>query len=111
DFLVHPPSPTKPFEILPGTLQVTGFMPYALRDVKVEVSERDTDGPALRFVLENDRANVTDWMVLNAATATEMIEMGPAKVYFSKSPNVPVTGNAIVLVPRGDGVKYTVYTA
>lgn len=110
DFLVHPPSRSRPLEVLPGKLKVLEYMPYVLRDVKVEPSDLQSDGPALRFVLENDRASVTDWMILNSANPMQMVEMGPAKVIFAKDQSVPAGGNSIVLVPEGGGVKYTIFT-
>ncbi len=110
DFLVRPPSEKRPFDILPGKIQVVGFIPYALRDVKIVPSELPSDGPALRFVLENERASVTDWMVLSSSQPSETVEMGPAKVVFTTEANYPVEGNMVVLRPEGEGAAYTVHT-
>lgn len=111
DFFVTPPTPEKPYELLPGRISVTGFIPYALRDLKIEPSDLPADGPALRFVLENEMANVADWLVLSTTRQTEMVELGPAKVVFTRDENFLPEGNLILLRPQGkDTVSYTIYT-
>ena len=110
DFLVHPPSEQKPFDILPGKIQVVGFLPYALRDVKILPSDLPTDGPALRFVLENPMVSVTDWMVLSSSQKTETVEMGPATVVFTAEDDFSAEGNTLVLRPEGEGATYTIHT-
>lgn len=114
DFIKNPPSVQKPyvFNIDAEEIKITDFYPYALREQDVVESELERDGPALKFQLKNERANVLEWIVNDSAKPAEF-DMGPAKVILTKGDFAVPTGNALVIIPHKDKEKfnYIVYTA
>ena len=96
-------------------LTVIDYLPYALRDEKIIASNSKDDGAAIRFQLQNDRVNVTDWLQQPAKLRDAVKDLGPAKVILTQQETLPQTdGNAIVLRPSraGDGsLDYEIRTA
>lgn len=112
NFWSNPPSKDKPLKVsLPsGELLITDFYRYALVDSKVSESKEETDGPALRFQISNDRVAQTNWLVSkNGQPADAML--GPARVVMSTSKYEYTSGNVLALRPlNNEEVEYFVYS-
>lgn len=113
DFLVNPPS-QKPLVISLGSdeLSVVDYNHYALREEKiVEAKEEDAE-PAIRLQLQNDRVNLTEWIVKSAKKKYEVMNLGPARVILSDGSYVSTGGNELILEPLKDptSLKYTIHS-
>lgn len=82
DFFSHSPTEDQPLEVsVPsGSLKVVRYIPYALREEKVVPSQHAQDGAAVRFQLQNERVNLSEWMVQGSKDRELVKDLGPAKV-------------------------------
>ena len=120
DFITRPPNKTDyTFPLGDINLKVLQYYHFAVRDEKIMPSESLFDGPAIRFQLENDNVNVTDWILKSGANPFEVFELGPAKVILtSETTDIgPIVGNTLVLRTQGgptdlppDKISYEVFT-
>ena len=122
DFFLNPPTEKDPLRVsLPdGEMEVVDYYPYALRDEKT-VAAKNVDGQpspeagsAIRFQLQNDRVNMTDWIQQTAPQRDAVRDLGPARIVLTRQEKLPPTeGNAIVLKPLGDSgrIAYEIRTA
>jgi hypothetical protein len=120
DFFLRRPSEKSPYEVpLPaGNLKVTEFLPYALRDEKiVEATGSDiiNTGAAVRFQLQNERANLTEWLLQPAPGRDVEKDLGPAQVILASEGSNPPTNNRNTLIIRAkagtDVLDYEIHTA
>ena len=120
DFFLHRPSVEKPYDIpLPvGSLKVLEYIPYALRDEKtVEATGSDiiNTGAAVRFQLQNERANLTEWLLQPAPGRDVSKDLGPAQVILAAANSEPPASdrNTLVLRPKAgtDVLDYEIHTA
>lgn len=115
DFNRHAPKDGPLAVPLPeGEITVTDYYPYALRDDKIVAAASDSDeGAAVRFQLQNDRVNMTDWIQQQGKLRDAVKELGPARVVLTRSDVWPKTeGNAIVMRSTGDdGISYEIRSA
>ncbi len=115
DFFLKPPTAEKPLAIeIPGSqIKVTEYYPYAFRDEKIVESKDENAGAAVRFQLQNDRVNMTDWIHQEAKSRDVEKDLGPAKVVLATGEYVNVEGkNVLVLRPKSnDTLEYEVHTA
>ncbi|MCB0393199.1 MAG: cytochrome c biogenesis protein ResB, partial [Bdellovibrionales bacterium] len=79
-------------------MSVTSYYPYAIREDKVEPSEDPSDGPSVRFVLQNSFATISKWVTQSGADVG-VANFGPARVLLFKSDWFNGGGNEILLKP------------
>lgn len=92
-------------------LVIDDYYHFALRKEEVSASDDPTDGPAVRFQLQNERVNVSHWLVLPRGKDKEEMDLGPAKVIVTHNANYkPANDNQIVLVPQDELVQVFVYS-
>jgi hypothetical protein len=79
DFYLNPPE-KNPISVQTdsGALKVEHYLPFAVPEKKVKAS--DGGGPAVRFQLNNERANFTEWLVDRKPGEKSDRDLGPAKV-------------------------------
>ncbi len=109
-FLTDRPGPDNIKDYSAGgqTIKVLDYHPYALRDVKIEASENAADGPAVRFQIQNERVNVSNWLMASGGRRTAVEELGPAQVILTTRDIPPGPGNYILLRPdKKDKTKMT----
>lgn len=114
DFFLDRPTAEKPFELplAGGSVFVTEYYPYALREEKIVESSRLGSGAAVRFQLQNDRVSLTEWLVQPAAGREVAKNLGPAEVILTREQVKPAEGsNVLVLRPRGEVLEYEIHTA
>lgn len=115
DFFLHRPTREKPFEIeLPSEkVRVVEYLPYAYREEKIVESKSDSAGAALRFQMQNDRVNMTEWLLQPGSQKEVEKNLGPARVVLTSGPYKNSEGkNALVLHPQPDGkLAYEIHTA
>ena len=112
DFYLHPPQKERVHIVLPDAeVDVVDFLPFALRDDKIISSKDPDDGPAIRFQLNNQNVNLTEWLLLSGKEKKATKDLGPAKIIFSKEP-VDMKGQfAIVLTPLPqEKIQYAVFS-
>lgn len=114
DFLSHPPK-TEPLRIPVGSdmLEVTDAYHYAYRQSEMLPSDRPIDGPAVRFQLENDKVNLSEWLRRETHKSFASINLGPAQVILSDGSYKPQSDkNEIVLAPgpTTDSLRYSIYS-
>lgn len=115
NFLVDPPTPKKPFVIPVGSdqIEIQEYFHYAFRKAEISPSTRVLDGPAVRFQLENERVNMTEWLRREPRRAFQSLNLGPAQVVLSDgSYKATSIRNEIVLSPGpgADTLRYAIYT-
>ncbi len=112
DFFGHPPTKEKPVEVtIPnGAIKVIKYFPYAFRDDKTVATDLINDGAAVRFQLQNARANFTDWLLQNNQNGEASKDLGPAKVVLTTRPYMNLDGrNTLVLRPRSQAKRLAEY--
>jgi YHS domain-containing protein len=84
DFFLRPPQ-KYPLQVeLPtGLVRVVDFLPYALREEKYVESDRETDGPAIRFQIQNSKVSLSEWLLAQARGTDVVKDLGPAQVVFT----------------------------
>lgn len=116
DFFVHRPSPNKPFlfHVNNEIFKVKDYYMFALRESKIIESNDPYSGPAVRVQLQNDRVNVTQWLMRSRQLPATEINLGPAKIIFAdKSAQIPAQeGNYVVIRNLSESeLSYEIYTA
>jgi hypothetical protein len=117
DFYLEPPE-KYPLSVQTdtGLLTVEHYVPFAVPEKKVKASE--TGGPGVRFQLNNERANFTEWLVDRKPGEKSERDLGPAKVTLVSSekgaykdliPSGPTGKNEIFLQPVGNKIKYAIF--
>jgi hypothetical protein len=113
-FIKDPPTPNKPFLIEFGNdkIAINDFKPYSIPQSKIEVSDKETDGPGLRFQISNERVSESDWLLLNSTSVVEK-NMGPAKIVLARQGAFKYSGGNVLLieVSANNKLNYSVYTA
>ncbi len=114
-FIKNPPSKENPMNIEVGSdkIVIDGFRPYAIPQNKIELSDKKTDGPGLRFQIANERVSESDWLLLGKE-GVDVKNMGPAKIVLARKGLYKYTGgNALVLESDGESeeLQYRVFTA
>jgi hypothetical protein len=113
DFLRHPPSADRPFVIGLGSdeIKVTEYEQFAFREAETSDSGQMSDGPAIRFQLENPNVNLTQWLRREGRQPSAEIDLGPAKVIFTNQIPAPMGRNAVVLVASkaANALDYVIY--
>jgi hypothetical protein len=80
-------------------LEITDYMPYAKKDFQIIESDKVTDGPSIRFQLQNQFVNVIDWIVQSGSEPAKL-DLGPALVVLARDKYQTLGGkNEIVLLP------------
>ncbi|OQW52811.1 MAG: hypothetical protein A4S09_08180 [Proteobacteria bacterium SG_bin7] len=115
DFFLNPPTKERPYKVSlpPGDLVIDEYAPYAFVERKIVPRPGTKKGAGLRFQLQNQFANILDWVV-------QREEMRGATTQFGPLTMVLVTGdyqwskksNEIVLFTQGDKpeLKYKIYS-
>jgi hypothetical protein len=113
DFLLEDPK-ENPIEFGLGskTVKVKDYYHFAQRKESIEPSDKKTDGPAIRFQLQNDNVNVTEWLLRDRKNPFDAVEFGPARVLLTEMKPFYHGKNELVLRPLEDGrsLEYTVFT-
>lgn len=114
DFMVNSPK-KNPVKIQFGEnqdqIEVIDYMPYAKRDFSITDSDLVTDGPALRFQLQNPFVNMIEWIVQNGSQPAKL-DLGPAQIVLARSPYETLGGkNEIVFYPteNKNTLKYQIF--
>lgn len=113
-FLDHPKDHPLEVQLMEGPLKVVDYIPYALPQRQVLAADSDRAGSAVRFQIANQMVNVSEWIVQNKPTDVVPYDLGPAKVYLGKAPEVGTGEYAIYLEPLYDQssagkMKYTLF--
>ncbi|HAG90668.1 MAG TPA: cytochrome c biogenesis protein [Bdellovibrionales bacterium] len=114
EFVTHPPTEKDPY-VLPFGSEKIEFVEYqhlAFREEKIIASDREADGPAVRFQLTNPNVNMTEWIRRESGKSSEVVNLGPASVVLSDGSYQPQEGvNEVILVPvpKTDEIRYMVY--
>lgn len=83
-------------------LEVVDYMPYAKKDFSIIESDKITDGPALRFQLQNSFINMIEWIVQSGSQPAKL-DLGPAVVVVAKDSYQTLGGkNEVVLYPTAN---------
>lgn len=113
NFLRSPPSMEKPLVVSAGAdeLRFVEHHQFAFRESEMLISDAKTDGPAIRFQLENPNVNMTQWLRREAGRPLAQLDLGPAKVVLSQQALPPSGRNEVILVPRQDStiLDYVIY--
>ncbi len=115
NFLVRSPK-RRPLQVVFGEgekdqLEIVDYMPYAKKDFAIRESDKVTDGPAVRFQLQNPMINMMEWIV-QSGTQPAKLDLGPAQVVLSKSDYETLGGkNEIALIPTKtrDVFRYKIF--
>lgn len=113
-FIKNPPSKDDPYVIEFGNdkIVIDDYRPYSIPQNKIEVSDKKTDGPGLRFQISNDRVSEADWLLLGNSP-TEVKNMGPAKIILAKKGFYKHRGGNVLLLESSQGqtnLDYSVFT-
>ena len=115
DFMVDSPkkNPIK-IPIQDGTIVIQDYMPYANKQFHVVGTDKQTDGPALRFQLQNSFVNMSEWLV-QSGTQPAKLNLGPAQVVLARAGEKYLTlggQNEIVIFPTSsrNTLKYQIYS-
>ncbi|NCN95149.1 MAG: cytochrome c biogenesis protein [Bdellovibrionales bacterium] len=114
DFITRRPTEERPHVIEFGNekIEVVEYLHLAFRDEKIISSEREGDGPALRFQLKNANVDVTEWVRREGGKSSANVDLGPASIVLSDGSYKPIEGvNEIVFspIPNSDEIRYMVY--
>jgi hypothetical protein len=87
DFFLNRPE-KNPFSIPTevGELKISAYRPFVLASKKWRISEDQKMGAALRFQLQNERANVIDWVSQKKKNEIGRFNLGPASVFLGPIP-------------------------
>ena len=112
DFFMDSPAKNPITVSLPNAqIQVIDYIPFATAQSKMVDSKINTDPPALRFQLENDKVNVSNWLTFRTGQPTAEMDLGPAKVVLARRAYEPTGRNEVVLTPTQDfkTLSFTIY--
>jgi hypothetical protein len=112
-FLNHAQKKPVTIPIPEGEIKVVESYPYAIREQKfVEAPDDKNAGAALRFQMQNDMINTTEWILQPSKDGAETKDLGPAQILLvSQFPRDFGGRNAIVIRPIDDErVEYHLHT-
>ncbi|MEI7974312.1 MAG: cytochrome c biogenesis protein ResB [Bdellovibrio sp.] len=97
DFFLKPPQ-RSPVEF-PGFgdkgLKVLAYHPYVVPSRKIVASEDPQHGAGLRFLLQNQRVNQSEWILEKRPGEAAQVDLGPALVHLGPAPKKPTGKNEI----------------
>ncbi|MGZ5280466.1 MAG: cytochrome c biogenesis protein ResB, partial [Pseudobdellovibrionaceae bacterium] len=77
DFFVDPPSKNPlQLELPEGTFKVDDYAPFVIPSRKIIASQSPRTGAGLRFQVQNDRANINEWLFQKKAGAMDTRKFG-----------------------------------
>jgi hypothetical protein len=96
-----------------GEILIHDFMPYAKKDTTIIATDKVTDGPALRFQLQNSFVNFVEW-IMQSGTQPAKLNLGPAQIVLMRDSTKYLTlggQNEIVIYPTKSAsqLKYEIY--
>jgi len=114
DFFNNPPSEENPIkvEFIGSELLIDKYIPYARAELKTEKSDFESDHPALRFQMGNDRFQQTQW-IASKGRPQETLRMGKAQIILARKGSFKyLGGNALVFEYDGDSevLDYRIYS-
>jgi hypothetical protein len=113
DFLRHPPTREKPFKIPLGNeqIEIIQYEHFSFRESEFQPSDKDRDGPAIRFELVNPNVNMTEWLRREIRRDKEEIDLGPAKIVLASGLMAPKNRNEVLLISHADSdvLDYIIY--
>lgn len=114
-FIKDPPSEKNPYVLPVGNdkIVIDDFRAYSIPQVKIEASEKETEGAALRFQIANERVSESEWLALEGREFV-VKNMGPAQIVLAKKDKYKyVGGNVLLLESTQDSEKldYKIFTA
>ncbi len=114
DFLLNPPTATHPYALTFGSdkLEIIDFYPFAHKKTTIEASDRENDGPAVRFSFQGPVAQFSDWIRRDGRKPSESINLGPARVVLSNGQFQYEGGNILHLyTDKNKQLRYEIYKA
>jgi hypothetical protein len=113
DFFLNPPKAGAEIPVGGAKLELLEYLPFALRDQKIVASSSETDGPAIRFQLQNANVNMTEWLLQPGRDREVVKNLGPAQIVLTRGEYNARGRNVVVLRPRTDGesMEYRVHSA
>lgn len=115
DFFMNPISEDQPVVYGFGSkkAKIKKYYHYGVRSSSIEKSKADTDGPGIRFQLQNANINMSEWILKPKSRSYQVAELGPARVVLSDGSYQYVSGNEIILhVDEGSSkIRYSIHTA
>lgn len=113
DFLRHPPTPEKPFIVHLGNeeLKFIQYQHFSFRESEIVPTTNESDGPAIRFQLENPNVNLTQWLKREKRRPAAETDLGPAKVILAQDLPAPMGRNAVIVIekPGSETLDYVIY--
>jgi hypothetical protein len=114
DFLTEPPKPGLYRYALGGkSIQITNHHPFTFRKEQFVASTDANDGPVVRVQLQNERVNVSQWILRDRKNPEDRLDLGPASVVLADVGRPYQGKNEVLLVPSPKGpdvLDYFVYT-
>lgn len=117
DFLLNPPQKYPLRVNIDGSVfEVVDYFNYAIREAKMGPSNDSEDGPAIRFQMQNERFNMTQWLRRPANAPAQELNLGPARVVMLTKEAAEAfkysSGNIILVHPAASKEKldYEIYT-
>ncbi len=114
DFFRNPPTEQKPYVLMmpQGSLKVLKYYPYALRDQKIVESGDEKTGAGLRFQIQNQFVNQTEWLLQPSPQRFATKDFGPAQLILGPADQVDPARNSIVIIPKSETeLSYEVHSA
>lgn len=99
--------------IMDGELAVIDYSPYSISSRKVIPSEAPKVGAALRFQLQNNMTQMSEWIVQRREGDAADISMGPARIIVGSIPAQSTKQNEIYLEPKPEApgkLRYVLYS-
>lgn len=113
DFFLRPPRGEE-FTLGEHKVKILDHYIYARVDDKLVASTDKNDTAAFRVQLQNDRVNMTQWIIRDPKSMQDTLDLGPAKVIVIEGKYTYQGGNELVLRPLKDSAKeefeFEVYT-
>ena len=90
------------------------YIPFALEQRSIVAGDPEEGGPALRFQLQNDNVNMSEWLRTRSSDGRpEVKNLGPAKIVLATKDYKPSGENEIILQAQGakKALKFKVYSS
>ena len=112
NFIKNPPKES-PLHIKAHDLEfeIFDFFPFAIRDTKVIESKKADANAAIRFQIQNENVNLSQWL-LESKRNPAVLDLGPAKVVFSGDAYEHKAGESVLHIGKAkqnEAVPLTVY--
>tara|TARA_B100001248_G_scaffold262668_1_gene260597 strand:- start:818 stop:2176 length:1359 start_codon:yes stop_codon:yes gene_type:complete len=108
DFYKNPPNMS--IDLPDGEFKIVDYIPFALKNSKIIESEDSTRGPAVRFVLRNDRVDLSEWLLHKGTAREATMALGPATIILTKDKSFQASQeNTLVLYSEGERLTYKIY--